>query len=96
MREKKTVHLSRVTWTSTCRTWTATGWCASCALLENALGIPESGRFKLVMISVFTDTKNVSESFFSWRMADAFIPKPLLRGRPFAGTQKTVNPAQTR
>jgi two-component system chemotaxis response regulator CheY len=44
--------------------------------LENALGIPESGRFKLVMISVCTDTKNVSESFFGG-MAHAFIPKPL-------------------
>ncbi|NMC49055.1 MAG: hypothetical protein GYA47_06470, partial [Desulfovibrio sp.] len=43
---------------------------------EAALGIPESDRFKLVMISVCTDTKNVSESFFSG-MADAYIPKPL-------------------
>ncbi len=43
---------------------------------ESALGIPESDRFKLVMISVCTDTKNVSESFFSG-MADAYIPKPL-------------------
>lgn len=39
-------------------------------------GVPESGRFKLVMISVCTDTKNVSESFFDG-MADAYIPKPL-------------------
>lgn len=44
--------------------------------LEASRGIPESGRFKLVMISVCTDTKNVSESFFDG-MADAYIPKPL-------------------
>ncbi len=43
---------------------------------EAALGISESDRFKLVMISVCTDTKNVSESFFGG-MADAYIPKPL-------------------
>lgn len=34
--------------------------------------------FKLVMISVLTDTKNVSESFFHGR-ADAYLPKPLRR-----------------
>ena len=35
-------------------------------------------RFKLIMISVLTDTKNVSESFFHGR-ADAYLPKPLRR-----------------
>lgn len=35
-------------------------------------------RFKLIMISVLTDTKNVSESFFQGR-ADAYLPKPLRR-----------------
>lgn len=35
-------------------------------------------RFKLIMISVLTDTKNVSESFFHAR-ADAYLPKPLRR-----------------
>ncbi|QLA17839.1 response regulator [Desulfolutivibrio sulfoxidireducens] len=44
--------------------------------LEAVLGISEANRFKLVMISVCTDTKNVSESFFGG-MADAYIPKPL-------------------
>lgn len=34
--------------------------------------------FKLIMISVLTDTKNVSESFFHGR-ADAYLPKPLIR-----------------
>ena len=34
--------------------------------------------FKLIMISVLTDTKNVSESFFHGR-ADAYLPKPLKR-----------------
>ncbi len=34
--------------------------------------------FKLIMISVLTDTKNVSESFFHGR-ADAYLPKPLRR-----------------
>ncbi|MHC1790959.1 response regulator [Solidesulfovibrio sp.] len=34
--------------------------------------------FKLVMISVLTDTRNVSESFFHGR-ADAYLPKPLRR-----------------
>jgi two-component system chemotaxis response regulator CheY len=34
--------------------------------------------FKLVMISVLTDTQNVSESFFHGR-ADAYLPKPLRR-----------------
>ena len=41
----------------------------------------ESGaadRFKLIMISVLTDTRNVSESFFHGR-ADAYLPKPLQR-----------------
>jgi len=44
--------------------------------MEEQRGVPESGRFKLVMISVCTDTKNVNESFFDG-MADAYIPKPL-------------------
>lgn len=44
--------------------------------MEEQRGVSESGRFKLVMISVCTDTKNVSESFFDG-MADAYIPKPL-------------------
>ena len=35
-------------------------------------------RFKLIMISVLTDTKNVSESFFHGR-ADAYLAKPLRR-----------------
>lgn len=35
-------------------------------------------RFKLIMISVLTDTKNVSESFFHGR-AEAYLPKPLRR-----------------
>lgn len=35
-------------------------------------------RFKLIMISVLTDTQNVSESFFHGR-ADAYLPKPLRR-----------------
>ncbi|MHC1712801.1 MAG: response regulator [Solidesulfovibrio sp.] len=35
-------------------------------------------RFKLIMISILTDTKNVSESFFHGR-ADAYLPKPLRR-----------------
>ncbi|KHK00398.1 response regulator [Desulfovibrio sp. TomC] len=34
--------------------------------------------FKLIMISVLTDTQNVSESFFHGR-ADAYLPKPLRR-----------------
>ena len=34
--------------------------------------------FKLLMISVLTDTRNVSESFFHGR-ADAYLPKPLRR-----------------
>jgi two-component system chemotaxis response regulator CheY len=34
--------------------------------------------FKLIMISVLTDTRNVSESFFHGR-ADAYLPKPLRR-----------------
>jgi len=34
--------------------------------------------FKLIMISVLTDTKNVSESFFHGR-ADAYLPKPFTR-----------------
>ena len=34
--------------------------------------------FKLIMISVLTDTKNVSDSFFHGR-ADAYLPKPLQR-----------------
>jgi two-component system chemotaxis response regulator CheY len=34
--------------------------------------------FKLIMISVLTDTKNVSDSFFHGR-ADAYLPKPLIR-----------------
>jgi len=34
--------------------------------------------FKLLMISVLTDTQNVSESFFHGR-ADAYLPKPLRR-----------------
>jgi two-component system chemotaxis response regulator CheY len=44
--------------------------------MEAAQGVAGAGRFKLVMISVCTDTKNVSESFFDG-MADAYIPKPL-------------------
>ncbi|MDQ7831408.1 MAG: response regulator [Desulfovibrionaceae bacterium] len=44
--------------------------------MEQAQGVPEAGRFKLVMISVCTDTKNVNESFFDG-LADAYIPKPL-------------------
>lgn len=34
--------------------------------------------FKLILISVLTDTKNVSESFFHGR-ADVYLPKPLIR-----------------
>ncbi|OLN27017.1 response regulator [Desulfovibrio sp. DV] len=34
--------------------------------------------FKLIMISVLTDTQNVSESFFHGR-ADSYLPKPLRR-----------------
>ena len=34
--------------------------------------------FKVLMISVLTDTKHVSESFFHIR-ADAYLPKPLRR-----------------
>ena len=34
--------------------------------------------FKLIMISVLTDTQNVSESFFHGR-AEAYLPKPLRR-----------------
>ena len=34
--------------------------------------------FKLIMISVLTDTRHVSESFFHGR-ADAYLPKPLRR-----------------
>ncbi len=34
--------------------------------------------FKLIMISVLTDTSHVSESFFHGR-ADAYLPKPLRR-----------------
>lgn len=34
--------------------------------------------FKLIMISILTDTQNVSESFFHGR-ADAYLPKPLRR-----------------
>lgn len=34
--------------------------------------------FKLIMISVLMDTKNVSDSFFHGR-ADAYLPKPLNR-----------------
>lgn len=37
-----------------------------------------SAPFKLIMISVLTDTKNVSESFFYGR-ADAYLPKPFTR-----------------
>ena len=44
--------------------------------IENAHNPAE--RFKLIMISVLTDTKNVSESFFHGR-ADAYLPKPLRR-----------------
>jgi two-component system chemotaxis response regulator CheY len=44
--------------------------------IENARNPAE--RFKLIMISVLTDTKNVSESFFHGR-ADAYLPKPLRR-----------------
>lgn len=44
--------------------------------MENAAAPAE--RFKLIMISVLTDTKNVSESFFHGR-ADAYLPKPLRR-----------------
>ena len=44
--------------------------------IENARNPAE--RFKLLMISVLTDTKNVSESFFHGR-ADAYLPKPLRR-----------------
>ena len=35
-------------------------------------------RFKLIMISVLTDTRHVNESFFNSR-ADAYLPKPLRR-----------------
>jgi len=41
---------------------------------EHGQGTP----FKLIMISVLTDTRNVSESFFHGR-ADAYLPKPLTR-----------------
>ena len=34
--------------------------------------------FKLIMISILTDTQNVSESFFHGR-AEAYLPKPLRR-----------------
>ncbi len=44
--------------------------------LEEAANQTE--RFKLIMISVLTDTRNVSESFFHGR-ADAYLPKPLRR-----------------
>ncbi|WP_300161657.1 response regulator [Solidesulfovibrio sp.] len=44
--------------------------------MEEAAGPREP--FKLVMISVLTDTRNVSESFFHGR-ADAYLPKPLRR-----------------
>jgi two-component system, chemotaxis family, chemotaxis protein CheY len=40
----------------------------------------QSVPFKLIMISVLTDTRNVSESFFHGR-ADAYLPKPLNRER---------------
>jgi two-component system chemotaxis response regulator CheY len=43
---------------------------------EDAHGLTDP--FKLIMISVLTDTKNVSESFFHGR-ADAYLPKPLRR-----------------
>lgn len=45
-------------------------------LEENHNGTVEP--FKLLMISVLTDTRNVSESFFHGR-ADAYLPKPLRR-----------------
>ncbi len=38
----------------------------------------QAERFKLIMISVLTDTKNVNESFFHGR-ADAYLPKPIRR-----------------
>jgi len=44
--------------------------------IESTYALPD--RFKLIMISVLTDTKNVSESFFHGR-ADAYLPKPLRR-----------------
>lgn len=44
--------------------------------MERKQGVPENRAFKLIMISICTDTKNVSESFFNG-LADAYIPKPL-------------------
>lgn len=38
----------------------------------------QSVPFKLIMVSILTDTKNVSESFFYGR-ADAFLVKPITR-----------------
>jgi hypothetical protein len=60
-----------------CRTWTGTGG-AGIAQRGGALGISEIRPLKLVMITVCTDTKNVSESFFGG-MADAYTPNPAPR-----------------
>ncbi len=44
--------------------------------LERDKGADGNRAFKLIMISICTDTKNVSDSFF-YGLADAYIPKPL-------------------
>ncbi len=44
--------------------------------IESAERSDETRGFKLVMISVCTDTQNVSDSFF-YGQAAAYIPKPL-------------------
>jgi len=44
--------------------------------IEREKGAPGQAKFKLIMITICTDTKNVSDSFF-YGLADAYIPKPL-------------------
>jgi len=44
--------------------------------IEREKGAPDQPKFKLIMITICTDTKNVSDSFF-YGLADAYIPKPL-------------------